>query len=133
MQDESLKAPGKIVMVVTGLGVGGAERQIVALAHRFQALGSSIVVVTLIEPGPLKEEMTRMNIPVYSLGMKRGMPGPGAILKLAKIVRREKPDVVHAHMFHANLLARVSRIFWMNTPLVCAIRNVNEVSSRATD
>ena len=120
-------------MVVTGLGVGGAERQIVALAHRFQALGSSIVVVTLIEPGPLKEEMTKAGIPVYSLGMKRGIPGPGAIFKLARIVRREKPDVVHAHMFHANLLARVSRIFWMETPLVCAIRNLNEVSSRATD
>jgi glycosyltransferase involved in cell wall biosynthesis len=65
--------------------------------------------------------------------MTRGIPGPGAILRLAKIVRREKPDVVHAHMFHANLLARVSRIFWMKTPLVCAIRNLNEVSSRATD
>jgi glycosyltransferase involved in cell wall biosynthesis len=133
MADSSLKAPGRILMVVTGLGVGGAERQIVALAHRFQTLGSSIVVVTLIEPGPLKEEMTKANIPVYSLGMKRGIPGPGAIFKLAKIVRRERPDVVHAHMFHANVLARVSRIFWMKTPLVCAIRNLNEVSSRATD
>lgn len=133
MQDQSLKAPGRILMVVTGLGVGGAERQIVALAHRFQALGSSVVVVTLIEPGPLKEEITKANIPVYSLGMKRGIPGPGAILRLAKIVRRERPDVVHAHMFHANLLARVSRLLWMKTPLVCAIRNLNEVSSRATD
>jgi glycosyltransferase involved in cell wall biosynthesis len=36
-------------------------------------------------------------------------------------------------MFHANLLARVSRLLWMKIPLVCAIRNLNEVSSRATD
>ena len=133
MPDSLVKAPRRILIVITGLGVGGAERQIVALSHRFQGLGASIVVVTLIEPGPLKEEMTRANIPVYSLGMKRGIPGPGAIFKLAKIVRREKPDVVHAHMFHANILARVSRLFWRGVPLVCAIRNVNEVSSRATN
>lgn len=132
MPESFVKAPRRILIVITGLGVGGAERQIVALSHRFQALGSSVVVVTLIEPGPLKEEMTRANIPVYSLGMKRGIPGPGAIFKLAKIVRREKPDVVHAHMFHANILARVSRLLWRNVPLVCAIRNVNEVSSRST-
>jgi glycosyltransferase involved in cell wall biosynthesis len=132
MAEQLLKAPGRILVVVTGLGVGGAERQIVALAHRFQALGSTIVVVTLIEPGPLKEELTRVNIPVYSLGMKRGIPGPGAILKLARIVRRQKPDVVHAHMFHANILARVSRLLWRDVPLVCAIRSLNEVSSDAT-
>jgi glycosyltransferase involved in cell wall biosynthesis len=129
----SPRVPVKLVMVVTGLGVGGAERQIVALAHRFQALGSSIVVVTLIEPGPLKEELTKVQIPVYSLGMKRGIPGPGAIWRLAKIVRREKPEIVHAHMFHANILARVSRLLWRHIPLVCAIRNVNEVSSRSTN
>jgi len=121
--------PKKILFVITGLAVGGAERQLVALAHRFQALGSSIVVVTLIEPGPLKEELTKVNIPVYSLGMNRGIPGPGAIFRLAKIVRREKPHVVHAHMFHANILARVSRLVWLDVPLVCAIRSFNEAHS----
>src|SRR3954469_25097815 len=133
MPDSILIAPRRLLIVITGLGVGGAERQIVALSHRFQALGSSIAVVTLIQPGPLKEEMTKANIPVYSLEMKRGIPGPGAIFRLAKIVRREKPDVVHAHMFHANILARVSRLMWRNVPLVCTIQNVNEVSSRAAD
>src|SRR3954469_9207741 len=129
MPDSILIAPRRLLIVITGLGVGGAERQIVALSHRFQALGSSIAVVTLIQPGPLKEEMTKANIPVYSLEMKRGIPGPGAIFKLAKIVRREKPDVVHAHMFHANILARVSRLLWRDVPLVCAIRSLNEAHS----
>src|SRR5205085_7427604 len=64
--------------------------------------------------------------------MKRGIPGPAALRRLAKIVRREKPDVVHAHMFHANILARVSRLGWRKIPLVCTIHNVNEVSSRST-
>jgi glycosyltransferase involved in cell wall biosynthesis len=127
-----MTAPKKIVFAMTGLGVGGAEWQVVALARGFQALGSTIVVVTLIEPGPLKEELTRMNIPVFSLGMRRGIPGPTALGRLAKIVRREKPDVVHAHMFHANIVARLSRLLWRNIPLVCTIHNVNEVSSRST-
>ena len=124
-----MTAPSKILLVVTGLGVGGAEWQVVALAHRLQALGSKIAVVTLIEPGPLKEELARVGISVESLGMKRGLPGPGALLKLARIVKREKPDVVHSHMFHANLVARVSRMLWRNVPLVCTIHSVTEVSN----
>ncbi|HUS35608.1 MAG TPA: glycosyltransferase [Verrucomicrobiae bacterium] len=125
-------APSKILLVVTGLGVGGAEWQVVALAHRFQALGSKVAVVTLIEPGRLKEEFVRVGIPVESLGMKRGLPGPGALLKLARIVKRENPDVVHSHMFHANIVGRVSRTMWRNVPLVCTIHNVNEVSASST-
>jgi glycosyltransferase involved in cell wall biosynthesis len=118
-------------MVITGLGVGGAEHQLVVLARGLQALGSQVSVVTLIEPGPLREELARSGIPVTSLQMKRSIPGPGAIFRLAKIVRREKPAVVHAHMFHANILARVSRMLWRDIPLVCTIQNVNEISSRS--
>jgi glycosyltransferase involved in cell wall biosynthesis len=125
-------APKKILLMATGLGVGGAEWQVVALARRFKDLRSTIVVVTLIEPGALKEELAKSEIPVISLGMKRGIPGPRALWRLAKIVRREKPDIVHSHMFHANIVARVSRIFWRDVPLVCTIHNVNEVSSRST-
>jgi glycosyltransferase involved in cell wall biosynthesis len=125
-------APRKILFVVTGLGVGGAEWQVVALAHRFQALGSEVAVVTLIEPGPLKQEFVRAGIPVRTLGMKRGIPGPGALWKLARIVKREKPDVVHSHMFHANIVSRASRVLWRNVPLVCTIHNVNEVSASST-
>lgn len=124
--------PKRILLIPTGLGVGGAEWQVVALARRFKELGSDVSVVTLIEPGPLKEEMAKAGVTVKSLGMKRGIPGPRALWKLAKIVRREKPDVVHSHMFHANIVARASRIFWRNVPLVCTIHNVNEVSSTST-
>ena len=122
----------KILFVATGLGVGGAEWQVVALARRFQELGSGVAVVTLIEPGPLKEELAKSGIAVMSLGMKRGIPGPGALWKLARIVRREKPDVVHSHMFHANIVARASRLLWRDVPLVCTIHNVNEVSASST-
>src|SRR5881227_166329 len=110
MQQQSLKAPGRILMVVTGLGVGGAERQLVLLAHELRALGSHVSVVSMIEPGPLEQELLKTGIPVCSLAMKRGIPGPAALWRLAKIVCREKPDVVHAHMFHANILARISRL-----------------------
>lgn len=127
-----MNAPKRIVMVSTGLGVGGAERQLILLVRQLQSLGSRISVVSLIKPGPLKEELEEAGIPVLSLGMKRGVPGPGAIFRLAKIVRNVKPDLVHAHMFHANILARVSRLFWRKIPLVCTIQNVNEVSSRST-
>jgi glycosyltransferase involved in cell wall biosynthesis len=121
----------KVLFAITGLGVGGAEWQLIALAQRFHALGAEMTVATLIEPGQLKSELDRLGIPVISLGMKRGIPGPGAILKLARLIKREQPDVVHSHMFHANIVARMSRLLWRKIPLVCTIQNVNEISSRS--
>src|SRR4051812_34321669 len=125
-------APKKILFVVTGLGVGGGERLVVALAQKCQVLGSDVSVVTLIEPGPLKDELIRAGIPVHSLGMSRRIPAPASLWRLARLVRRKKPDIVNSHMFHANILARVSRIFWRDIPLVCTVHNVNEVSARST-
>ena len=122
----------RVLLVVNDLGVGGAQRQVVALALRYKELGASVVVASLLDGGPLESDLAAAGIPVHSLGMTRGIPAPSALLRLVRIVHREKPDVVHSHMFHANIVARVSRLLWRRTPLICTIHNVNEVSSRST-
>ena len=42
--------------------------------------------------------------------MRPGKPDPRGFLRLAALLKRLRPLVLHSHMFHANLLARLARL-----------------------
>jgi glycosyltransferase involved in cell wall biosynthesis len=58
--------------------------------------------------------------------MRRGVPDPRGLARLVRIVRAWKPDVVHSHMVHANLMGRVLRLLVPVPVLVSTIHNVYE-------
>ena len=120
----------KIVFVTTGLTIGGAEMQLVRDAHLLKAHGNDIRVISMLPPQAFEAELRRTGIPLDCLNMKRGIANPAAILKLAALIRRHQPDIVHAHMIHANLLARVTRLICRMPVLVCSAHNVYEISTR---
>jgi glycosyltransferase involved in cell wall biosynthesis len=115
----------RVLFVVTTLGRGGAERQVVDLARAYRARGVEVAVAAMLG-GPLEAELGRLGVPVTLLGMRRGVADPRAILALAAAVRRIRPDVVHSHMVHANLLARVTRLVAPMARLVCTAHNIDE-------
>ena len=118
----------KVLMVVTSLQVGGAENQVVNLAQRLQQREWDVTVVSLIQPGALAATLAASSIPVYSLDMRRGFPDPRGMVRLARIIRKCKPDVVHSHMVHANLLARCTRLIARLPPLICTVHSAREQS-----
>jgi hypothetical protein len=106
---------------------GGAETQVRDLALAFKSRDLSVGVVSMLLPEAYQDDLTSAGVQLWSLGMKRKWPDPRMVWRLAGIVRRFKPDIVHSHMVHANLLARASRaVAWRRTPLVCTAHNVNE-------
>src|SRR5437762_14329082 len=102
---DSKPARRKVMMVSTSLGFGGADTQIVNIARTLRSRGWDVTAVSMIAPAAHLELLAGIGVPVHSLGMKSGVPDPRAILRLAQLIRREKPDVVHSHMVHANLLS----------------------------
>lgn len=48
---------GRVLFVITGLALGGAETQVVHLARRLKQRNWDILVVTLLKPGPLAAEL----------------------------------------------------------------------------
>jgi len=84
-------------------------------------------VVSLLQPEAFVEELEGAGIPVVSLGMRRGQPSPQAVLRLAALFRRWRPHVVHSHMIHANLLARVARALAPVPVLISTAHNTLEV------
>jgi glycosyltransferase involved in cell wall biosynthesis len=97
----------KVVHLITGLTVGGAETMLAKLVSTMDRRAFRNQVVTLWEGGPVADDIRRAGIPVTSLGMVRGAPQPRGVARLVSLLRRERPDVLQTWMYHANLLGTV--------------------------
>jgi glycosyltransferase involved in cell wall biosynthesis len=115
-----------LLFLTTGLAYGGAETQLVRLATRLKSRGWQVSVVSLMPPKAYVEDLEAAGIPVFSLGIRRKLPDPRPVLRLARIIRKWQPDVVHSHMVHANLLARIVRPLAPFPILVCTAHNIDE-------
>jgi glycosyltransferase involved in cell wall biosynthesis len=116
----------KILLLSTSMGMGGADQQVLAGGRELQARGHQVMIVSLTALGPMGEEASGLGIPTTSLHMSPGIPDPRGLIRLARLVRAWKPDVLHSHMVHANLLARALRVVVRVPALISTIHNINE-------
>ncbi len=116
----------EIAILTTGLAYGGAETQLVNLAISLKKRGWEVRVVAMLPPQAFTEELKEAGIPLSTLNMRRGVADPRAVFRLVKILREWRPDIVHSHMVHANLLARVVRIFCKIPVLISTAHNIDE-------
>ena len=129
----------RVLLLVTSMARGGAERQVVDLAAELQARGWTACVLSMITPSDFRDELAAAGVELASLEMTQGRPSVGALLRYRSFVRRWKPRVIHAHMVHANLLARIGRLITPRTPVVCTVHSVvegrrwREIAYRLTD
>lgn len=100
--------PLRILHVITGLGVGGAETMLSRLTTMAPAGDLDQRVVSLTPGGSVRARLEQAGAAVSDLGMTRAMPSPLAILRLARIVRDFRPDVVQGWMYHADLMAALA-------------------------
>lgn len=61
-------------------------------------------VVSLTDIGPVGRKMQALGVPVRALGMRRGIPSPLGVLRLARWLRHHPPDVIQTWMYHADLV-----------------------------
>jgi glycosyltransferase involved in cell wall biosynthesis len=127
---DGLRARHRILMLITGLEVGGAETQVVSLTKALIARNWNVAVVSLLPLASYADVLKQLGISVYTLGMSRGVPDPRAIARLAQIIRQWRPDILHSHMVHANLLARCTRLMVQIPALICTVHNTRETSDR---
>jgi glycosyltransferase involved in cell wall biosynthesis len=116
----------RVLFVATGLNCGGAETQVFHLAKGLRARGWEVEVVSLLSGGFMANQFRQQRIPLSELGMHRGVPDPRAVLRLSKIIRSFRPDIVHSHMVHANLLARITRLVCPIPVLIATVHNMTE-------
>lgn len=99
----------KVLHIITGLNVGGAENMLAKLLESAAQTGEQSQVVSLLEPGPLADRIEAQGIAIHTLGLRRGLATPSAALALRRLVRRLAPQVIHGWMYHGNLAASFAR------------------------
>lgn len=101
-----------IALVIPGLDrIGGAERQVILLAKGLLQRGWRVSVVALSGTGAnAAAELIATGATFVTLGMRKGLTDPRGWLRFIHWLKREKPDVLHAHLPHAAWLARWSRL-----------------------
>lgn len=102
---ERATMPRKIIHLITGLQVGGAESMLVKLLATMDRARFDPEVISLMSGGPNREALGDLGIPVHELGMRPGLPGPGTMWRLRRLARELRPDLVQGWMYHGNLAA----------------------------
>lgn len=95
-----------VLYLITDLNVGGAERVLLEVVRRLDRRRFQPAVCSLAPPGAMAREFGELGVPVYGLGMAgfRHLFRAGMLFAL---LRRQRFDIVHTHLFHANVLGRV--------------------------
>lgn len=114
----------KILYVITSLGLGGAEKVVCDLADQMSNLGHRVIVAYLT--GEILVRPKKMNIDIVFLELNSLSQLYSSSQKYRKLIQDFEPDIVHAHMVHANIFARVSRAFIPVPKLICTAHNSNE-------
>ena len=116
----------RIFLLSTSMGMGGADQQILILARDLLARGHEVRIVALAPLGPMGIEARREGIAIESLELRRGLGDLSRILRLVALLRAWRPDILHSHMVHANLLARAVRPLVGMPPLLSTIHSIND-------
>lgn len=100
------RAAPRVLILTVGFTLGGAEQLILMTAPRLRRAGFEVTVACLKEWGPVGDDLQAAGIRAIALGA-RGPLDPRAAGRLISLLRRERIQIVHAHLFLANVVARV--------------------------
>lgn len=114
----------RIVYVLTSIGVGGAERQVTALAAKMAGRGHTVALLVL---RPRLAEEWPTDLPVTSLEVRK-MPLSflAGMARGRRFLADFRPDLVHSHSFHANIAARLLKLLAPTPVVVSTVHNVYE-------
>jgi len=94
----------KVVHIITGLRIGGAENQLQLLLRNSR---TDAEVIALTNADEIADAIRHDGTPVHALNM-RSNRDVFAVIRLARWLRALRPDVVHLHLYRATLYGRLA-------------------------
>jgi glycosyltransferase involved in cell wall biosynthesis len=113
----------RVLHLITRLPIGGAERMLLGVLRNLDATRFDSVVCCIQDRGELADEVESLGIPVQALGlMERGGFDRQVIPALRRLIREQRVEVVHSHLYHANLYGRIAA--WReDIPVIASVHN----------
>jgi len=108
----------KIFHVITSLGRGGAERQLVNLVSNTDRAKYEHVICHLRPPNAFAAEIEQIGCTVINLNLSHKWPWLAAPAKLAPLLRTYAPDIIQTWLYDADVSARLSRLLAGRIPII---------------
>lgn len=126
------KASPRIMLVIHGLRMGGAEMMVKNLACALHEAGYSVEVVSLHDGDtPVADMIREGGVKVIAL-KKRNGPDLGVILELKREMERFRPTVVHTHLPVLVYVLPAARIYDSNVKIVHTFHSIATKETRSS-
>jgi len=113
----------KVMHVITTLGPAGAETMLCRIAAGMDSGRFENEIVSLRDILDQAERMRAIGVRVRTLAMKKSVPNPFLVMRLARWIRESKPDVIHTWMYHANMVGALAARLAGDVPVVWGIHH----------
>lgn len=115
-----------ILQLITGLGMGGAEKVVLDLAKFTNNQEFNTSVISMSTRDELLEEFKSSNIDIEILRKSNSIKDIFSILKsINKTIKEKDIEIIHAHMTHSVIVASLLKILNPRLKLVYTSHNLN--------
>jgi len=97
----------KVVQIISNLSIGGAQILLFDIVNFLKKYNHLNITVITIDSGEYLKKFEESGIKVIDLSEK-GLLNPRIYLKLKKILKEIKPDIVHTHLNKADFYGRLA-------------------------
>jgi len=121
----------KILYVITGLKTGGAEMLVCDMCRLLNTEDFEVRVVSLTGSGEVGRQMKeeKYNVETLSSGFKYN---PFLFFKLRSVIKKYNPDIIHSHLFHADILSRFA-VWFIKKPAIISTTHSNIFHGRVRE
>ncbi len=119
----------RVLHLIYCLEAGGAERVVVNYAKLFDKKNFDVLVCALTWGGQYEKDLKSNEIKYYILNKREGFD-PSIIIKLNRLIRSEKIDIVHFHDFSSGVWGTIPSIL-SNVKVI--VRTEHTISKRSFD
>ena len=112
-----------VVHLIEALGPGGAERLLYTNLKHFDPDRIRSTVITVYPHAThWLEPITALGVPVVPLNCNNARQIPKGISRIRNWLRTNKPDLIHSHLWAANIIGRIAGRL-THTPVISSIHN----------
>jgi len=116
----------KLLHLITGLGLGGAEKVVLDLATHLNQNGYHCTVATINNEIERLEQFKANNISLLIGGAeKKSSSVLKSFNKIVQYVKKEKITIIHAHLFHGLLAAYYAKLFCPKVKIVFSPHSIS--------
>lgn len=115
----------KVAHIISDLDVGGAESMLVKTLRNFKSDRYEHFVISLHpQKNSLRGKIEKEGFKVYllNIGIKNFIL---PLIKLISILKRERPQIVHSYLFHADIFGRIFARLTRVPVVISSLRNEN--------